>query len=586
MELQWKLWNIFRTGSSTGYPHQSATSLANGAFFDILLITMLSNYYTLAAVANDLAARLRGRALAEAYSQERNELVLSYEGIPGGIVITCTPEVNTLYSHPSFSRARANSADVLKTAVARITRSVGIQSMDRVVSFSFDGNLTMYAQFFGSKANVLVVDSEHRIVDAFKDARVLVGTSYTPPKGELLHDVGAIRLLIGQQPEATLFTLLKRAFPVLGTTLTTEILVRSGLGLSHIARDADEVQIARLEQSFMNVLAELSHPSPRVYLDTDPPHVPHRFSIVKLEQCAGFDERLFVDIHEAIRYFVSRVRSSKAVTSHAGDVIASLQQHRTKLKRTITAVEEDLKNTSRADEYDRFATLLVSNLDRIQKGMKSITLADEGVTIPLDAKLSPVQNMQRYYEKAKKSKAAFGQSHERLQELRATLSLAEQLLATVDMVRTKDDLKLFMAEHSKDLEGFGIGKKAEERQQLPFRIFIVDGGFEVWAGKSSRNNDELTMKYARPADLWFHARGASGSHVILRNNTGKGDPGKKAKEQAASIAAYYSKMRNAKMVPVAMTERKYVRKPKGASPGTVTLEREKVIFAEPALPKN
>jgi predicted ribosome quality control (RQC) complex YloA/Tae2 family protein len=92
------------------------------------------------------------------------------------------------------------------------------------------------------------------------------------------------------------------------------------------------------------------------------------------------------------------------------------------------------------------------------------------------------------------------------------------------------------------------------------------------------------MKHAKPSDLWFHARGSSGSHVILKVNTGKGEPGKKAKGQAAAIAAYYSKMKNATMVPVAMTEKKYVRKPKGAPPGTVVLEREKVIFAEPALP--
>ena len=126
--------------------------------------------------------------------------------------------------------------------------------------------------------------------------------------------------------------------------------------------------------------------------------------------------------------------------------------------------------------------------------------------------------------------------------------------------------------------------KSDTREHLPFRIFTVDGGFEVWAGKSSKNNDELTMKFAKPNDLWFHARGAAGSHVVLKVNTGKGEPSKKAREQAASIAAYYSKMKNAKQVPVAMTEKKFVRKPKGAAPGSVAVERDKVIFAEPALP--
>jgi len=119
---------------------------------------------------------------------------------------------------------------------------------------------------------------------------------------------------------------------------------------------------------------------------------------------------------------------------------------------------------------------------------------------------------------------------------------------------------------------------------VPFRTFTVAGGFLVWVGKSSENNDLLTMKYARPKDLWFHARGSSGSHVVLRMGTGKGEPSRKAIDEAAGIAAFYSKMRNAKHVPVAMTLRKYVRKPKGAPPGTVSVERERLLFVEPRLP--
>jgi predicted ribosome quality control (RQC) complex YloA/Tae2 family protein len=171
-----------------------------------------------------------------------------------------------------------------------------------------------------------------------------------------------------------------------------------------------------------------------------------------------------------------------------------------------------------------------------------------------------------------------------LQNLRASSGRASTLLDALALLNTKAELKVFMADNVDALDEFGIGEKSKEREQRPFRIFTVDGGFEVWAGKSSANNDLLTLKYAKPNDLWFHARGSSGSHVVLKVGSGKGEPGKKAREQAAGIAAYYSRMKNAKMVPVAMTEKKYVRKPKGAPPGTVVLEREKVIFAEPALP--
>ena len=171
-----------------------------------------------------------------------------------------------------------------------------------------------------------------------------------------------------------------------------------------------------------------------------------------------------------------------------------------------------------------------------------------------------------------------------MKELQRAVTQAEELLSGLESVAATDDLREFMSVHSIELEELGLGEKSAQKEQLPFRVFTVDGGFEVWAGKSSANNDLLTMKHAKPNDLWFHARGSSGSHVVLKIGSGKGEVSKKAKEQAAGIAAYYSKMKTSKLVPVAMTEKKYVRKPKGSPPGTVTIEREKVIFAEPRLP--
>ncbi len=548
---------------------------------------MISNYYTLVTIAADLDAKLRGKAVREAYTQEKNQLVLLFDGMTEGLLISCSPDVNTLYLHADVARARRNSVDVLKSIPGKTILSVSIQSMDRVIVLALQGDVTLYALFFGAKANVLLVDKEKKIVDAFKDARTFVGTNYEPSRGDYVVDTTLLRSLISKEPTQTIFTLLKRASPVLGSTLANEVLFRSELAVSLRAQEISDEQLLTLENTFAIVLSELSRPKPRVYVEPNPPHAPFRFSLVTLKHCHEYEEKPFEDLHEAIRFFISRTRSSGVLKSHASDVIALLRQHRNKLQRTVAAVEDDLANTERAADYERYATALMANLGSVEKGMKSVTLKVDGqdVAVPIDPRLTSIQNAQRYFEKTKKSKLAYDQSRSRLVELRATLRLADDLLAEVETIHTKEELKKYMSERAKELEQFGIGEKAEEREQLPFRIFTVDGGFEVWAGKSSRNNDELTMKYAKPNDLWFHARGASGSHVILKTNTGNGEPGKKAREQAAGIAAYYSKMKNAKMVPVAMTEKKYVRKPKGAPPGTVTLEREKVIFAEPALPQ-
>ena len=153
-------------------------------------------------------------------------------------------------------------------------------------------------------------------------------------------------------------------------------------------------------------------------------------------------------------------------------------------------------------------------------------------------------------------------------------------------LQTPEMIAQFQLFREKELALFGIADTSPGRQLPPFRIFTVEGGFQVLAGKSSENNDLLTLKHAKPDDLWFHARGSSGSHVVLKMGSAKGEPSKRAIQQAASIAAYYSKMKNASMIPVVMTEKKYVRKPKGVAAGTVVIEREKVLFVEAELPSD
>jgi predicted ribosome quality control (RQC) complex YloA/Tae2 family protein len=213
-----------------------------------------------------------------------------------------------------------------------------------------------------------------------------------------------------------------------------------------------------------------------------------------------------------------------------------------------------------------------------------VTVDGTRVEVPLDARLSLSQNAQKYFQKAKRSKSAGVEARKRLERLSGRCERAASLLATLSVVEDPEALTSFLKEHASAMEEFGIGEKGEPREAPLFRVFTVDGGFEVLAGKSSENNDLLTLRHAKPNDLWFHARGSSGSHVILRINSAPGTPGKRAKEQAAAIAAYYSKMKTARLVPVAMTERKYVRKPRGAKPGSVAIEREQVIFAVPRLP--
>jgi predicted ribosome quality control (RQC) complex YloA/Tae2 family protein len=114
--------------------------------------------------------------------------------------------------------------------------------------------------------------------------------------------------------------------------------------------------------------------------------------------------------------------------------------------------------------------------------------------------------------------------------------------------------------------------------------YALPDDFEVLAGRTDADNDLLSLKTAKANDLWFHVRGQPGSHVVLRHPEGK-KPDNTTIKQAAAIAAWHSKARNAGTVPVCYTEAKHVGKPRGAKPGSVSIKREKIVKVRPALPE-
>ena len=127
------------------------------------------------------------------------------------------------------------------------------------------------------------------------------------------------------------------------------------------------------------------------------------------------------------------------------------------------------------------------------------------------------------------------------------------------------------------------GGRTKEEPARPFRRFLIDGSWEVWVGRNNKENDELTHRAAHNRDIWLHAQGVSGSHVIIRAG-GKPELVPKAVlEKAAALAALHSKARNSQFVPVIHTEKRYVRKPRKALPGTAVCLRDESLFVEPGI---
>jgi predicted ribosome quality control (RQC) complex YloA/Tae2 family protein len=546
---------------------------------------MINNFFTLRHIAGTLDISLKGAAIEGAFSQERDVLVIAMEEGKPHFLVSCRGDFPTCYLDERMIRAHRNTADVLPALIGQTILSVTICPGDRVMTAAFTSGRRLVMHFFGTKSNALVVGDDGMVIDAFRDAKSLANTPYDEPTDRPILSPDELVSQIQVFPQLELALALRKVLPALGSTLATEIVFRAELATSTLAHDLADGHRHAVRASAQAVFDDLASPSPRIYLGAD--GGPRVLSIIPLTHLEPSEQRAFSSIHGAVQTYYALRRSTARRGQQEAQVRGTLEGARDRAARTLAAMRKDEEEHDRASLYQDFGSLLMTHMGTIPAGATTYvpSLHDRQVTIPLDPHLTPVQNAQRYFEKAKHARLSRQQAAERTGVLQRRIAAATTLLQALEGATTREALDAFMKDRTEDLEEFGIGRKGPIPREVPFRTFVVDGGFEVWAGKDNTSNDDLTLHHAKPNDLWFHARGCPGSHVVLRIATGNGVPGKRSKQEAAAIAAYYSKMRNARMVPVTMTERKYVRKPRGAAPGSVVVTHEDTLFAEPRLPK-
>ncbi len=553
---------------------------------------MQIHHGTLEHLSSWLSEMFAGRSIHEVFSQSRNELIICFEqgDQRPGLRISVEPQKNFVYLLQDVQRAKRNTVDLFPSVIGKTVVTVTAAQNDRMLLLNCSEQCTVAVLMYGSSANVFVVNDQQMIIDAFVHAKETIGKP-SPPTSKT-HAVPASIIspdeflaAFSSTPHEFLRDVLKSLFPSLGKTLMNEILYQVQYPSTTPVKEFTNEQKKNLYRIVKNLTDQLAHPVPRIYYDR---HSPVSFSLVPLTQYSNLRCEEFDSINEALRVYVSKSLRDEHFGKEYQDIQRQIQAERVKIERIVDKIRRDLFDADRAALYEQYGKILMTYAGSLTQSQENVILEDpftgKPVSIPLDLRMTPIRNAEKYFDRAKKSRAARREAEERLRTLENTLTELQVLHEAILRCSTGDDLKDFKRTYKKQLQVYHMIKNEKEEPTVPFRIFHVSGGFEVWAGKSSKNNDELTLQYAKPNDLWFHARGSSGSHVVLRIGTGSGEPSKKAKEQAAAIAAYYSKQRNAKYVPVAMTEKKYVRKPKGATPGTVVIDREKVIMVTPALP--
>ena len=254
------------------------------------------------------------------------------------------------------------------------------------------------------------------------------------------------------------------------------------------------------------------------------------------------------------------------------------------------AMDEFFRSRDRAErmeEYRVSGELLTANLHLAEKGMKSVSLPNyydpelKEIEIPLDVKLSPAQNAQKYFKLYQKARNARTLAAEQIERTSEELAYLEGQMDNLGKCSGESEL----AELRDELEKFGYVRRVTNRRQMkqlppsqPMK-FTAPSGATILVGKNNLQNDKLTFS-ADPNEIWLHAKDMPGSHVIIVGE----NPDDETIVYAAKLAAAYSKGANSSNVPVDYTRRRFVKKPSGAKPGFVIYTNQRTLYVTPERP--
>ncbi|HET9251198.1 MAG TPA: NFACT RNA binding domain-containing protein [Candidatus Eisenbacteria bacterium] len=285
------------------------------------------------------------------------------------------------------------------------------------------------------------------------------------------------------------------------------------------------------------------------------------------------------------------------------------------LTRRLEAQGRDLGRTRVQQDARRWGEILLAHYRDIPRGASRVRLPDTfadspgaEIEIPLDPALSTHENAARLFQKAKKGErgqklveSRLAQTRQHLADLgalrqdlfdsppREALRSLEQFLTAAGLphVARGDSRKIRLGRQTPGApHALRPGRRPPgARKSTGPRTFHTSDGWEVWVGRNNTDNDHITHRLSNPHDYWFHVVGVPGSHVILRRPQRSAVPKPRTLEEAAAVAAYFSKARKQTRVPVIYTERKFVSKPRRGKPGQALCTRERELLVRPRLPE-
>ena len=373
-----------------------------------------------------------------------------------------------------------------------------------------------------------------------------------------------------QQKPMALYKALYSSYTGLSPIIAQEICYRAGIDADMPANVPEDAALHALHDTLTGMMEQIvsGNFAPTIVYDG---REPIEFAALPLTLYGDKSAKSYDSISALLEQYYAEKSTLTRIRQKSVDLRKIVQ---TALERNVKKYDLQMKqmqDTEKREKYKVYGELLNTYGYNVEQGAKSMDAlnyyTNEMITIPLDDTLTPQENAKKYFDKYGKLKRTYEALSELTVQVKEEIEHLESVLTALDIAIQEEDLVQIKEELIES--GYIRRKGGTKKVKITSRPFhyVSSDGFHMYVGKNNYQNDELTFKFATGNDWWFHAKKIPGSHVIVKTE-GKELPDRTF-EEAARLAAYYSKGRDQEKVEIDYLQKKNVKKPNGAKPGFV-----------------